>query len=78
MENQKLEYHDFWEIFVDEYLPSKISNDWLISNEPFIEETVNSHYRAYELGDVSDKIIMRILSEVLLLAFIHFKEYNVI
>lgn len=75
---EKLDYHDFWDIFMQEYLPAKITDDWLLTNEAFIEELINSNYRTYELGYISDKIVMRQLAEILLLCFVYFREYNII
>lgn len=73
----KLEYHDFWDVFMDEYLPSKISNEWLVQNDSFVEETVNMAFRNYELSDMDDKIAMRLLSEFFLLTFLYFKDFNI-
>lgn len=73
----KLEYHDFWDVFMDEYLPSKISNEWLVQNDSFVEETVNMAFRNYELSDMDDKIAMRFLSEFFLLTFLYFKDFNI-
>lgn len=73
----KLEYHDFWDVFMDEYLPSKISNEWLVQNDSFVEETVNMAFRNYELSDMDEKIAMRLLSEFFLLTFLYFKDFNI-
>lgn len=71
-----MEFKEFWNVFTQEYLPNKISDDWLESNEEFIEESVHSIYRFYQKSDIEYGILMNILSEILINAYTSFREHS--
>lgn len=71
-------YHDFYQTFIDEHLPLKITGEWLNEFEEYVDETVFIFHRMYDIGNLSEPVAYRLLSTVLETSFIHFKSNNLI
>lgn len=75
---KKTDYHDFYQIFIDEYLPLKITGEWLTDYEEYMDEVVFLFHRMYDMGNLDEHVAYRLLSSVVETSFVHFKNNDLI
>lgn len=75
---KKTDYHDFYQIFIDDYLPLKISGEWLVDYEEYVDEIVFMFHRMYDIGNVTEPVAYRLLASVLETSYVHMKSNNLI
>ncbi len=75
---KKTDYHDFYQIFIDEYLPLKITGEWLTDYEEYVDEVVFLFHRMYDMGNLSEPVALRLLASVIETSFVHFKNNDLV
>ena len=75
---EKTNYHDFYQIFIDEYLPLKITGEWLVDYEEYVDEVVFLFHRMYDTGNLMETVAYRLLASVVETSFVHMKSNNLI